>query len=99
MVPSIPVIDLFSDAPVGNPKASAYLLASYGWFSAGAVFLCVVDPKRRRGAPGHYFSRGQCAAKRPADVSSPHIACLGDDHAASRREACRPYVFFEPIGF
>ena len=45
MAPSIPVIDLFSDAPVGNPKASAYLLASYAaWFSAGAVFLCVVDP-------------------------------------------------------
>ena len=45
MAPSIPVIDLFSDAPFGNPKASAYLLASYAaWFSAGAVFLCVVDP-------------------------------------------------------
>ena len=45
MAPSIPIIDLFSDAPVGNPKASAYLLASYAaWFSAGAVFLCVVDP-------------------------------------------------------
>src|SRR6516225_9558286 len=45
MAPNIPVIDLFSDAPVGNPKASAYLLASYAaWFSAGAVFLCVVDP-------------------------------------------------------
>ena len=45
MAPSIPVIDLFSDAPVGNPKASAYLLASYAaWFSAGVVFLCVVDP-------------------------------------------------------
>jgi len=45
VAPSIPVIDLFSDAPVGNPKASTYLLASYaGCFSAGAVFLCVVDP-------------------------------------------------------
>ena len=45
MAPSIPIIDLFSDAPVGNPRASAYLLASYAaWFSVGAVFLCVVDP-------------------------------------------------------
>jgi S-adenosylmethionine hydrolase len=45
MAPSTPVIDLFSDAPVGNPKASAYLLASYAaWFSAGTIFLCVVDP-------------------------------------------------------
>jgi S-adenosyl-L-methionine hydrolase (adenosine-forming) len=43
--PSIPVIDLFSDAPVGNPKASAYLLASYApWFPGRTVFLCVVDP-------------------------------------------------------
>jgi S-adenosyl-L-methionine hydrolase (adenosine-forming) len=44
-VPGISVIDLFADAPVGNPKASAYLLAAYaGWFQAGTVFLCVVDP-------------------------------------------------------
>jgi S-adenosyl-L-methionine hydrolase (adenosine-forming) len=43
--PGISVIDLFADAPVGNPKASAYLLAAYaGWFAAGTVFLCVVDP-------------------------------------------------------
>jgi hypothetical protein len=40
-----PVIDLFADAPVGNPKASAYLLAAYAeWFVAMTVFLCVVDP-------------------------------------------------------
>ncbi|MEH2512207.1 S-adenosylmethionine hydrolase [Nitrobacteraceae bacterium AZCC 1564] len=33
------------DAPVGNPKASAYLLAVYAaWFPAGTVFLCIVDP-------------------------------------------------------
>jgi hypothetical protein len=45
MAPAIPVIDLFADAPAGNPKASAYLLAAYaGWFPAGTVFLCVVDP-------------------------------------------------------
>ncbi|WP_136619153.1 MULTISPECIES: SAM hydrolase/SAM-dependent halogenase family protein [Mesorhizobium] len=45
MAPGIPAIDLFSDAPVGNPKASAYLLVAYAeWFPAGTVFHCVVDP-------------------------------------------------------
>ena len=45
MAPGTPVIDLFADAPVGNPKASAYLLAAYApWFPAGTIFLCVVDP-------------------------------------------------------
>ncbi|WP_208867052.1 SAM-dependent chlorinase/fluorinase [Bradyrhizobium sp. AS23.2] len=39
--PGVPAIDLFTDAPVGNPKASAYLLAVY---AAGTVFLCIVDP-------------------------------------------------------
>jgi S-adenosylmethionine hydrolase len=43
--PGVPIIDLFADAPVGNPKASAYLLAVYAtWFPPGTVFLCVVDP-------------------------------------------------------
>jgi len=45
MAPAVPVIDLFADAPVGNPKAAAYLLAAYAqWFVAGTAFLCVVDP-------------------------------------------------------
>jgi len=45
LAPAVPVVDLFADAPVGNPKASAYLLAAYAqWFAAGTVFLCVVDP-------------------------------------------------------
>jgi S-adenosyl-L-methionine hydrolase (adenosine-forming) len=45
MAPGIPAIDLFADAPVGNPKASAYLLAAYaGWFPTATIFLCVVDP-------------------------------------------------------
>jgi S-adenosylmethionine hydrolase len=45
MAPGIPTIDLFADAPVGNPKASAYLLAVYAaWFPMGTVFLCIVDP-------------------------------------------------------
>ena len=43
--PGISIIDLFADAPAGNPKASAYLLAAYAqWFAAGTTFLCVVDP-------------------------------------------------------
>jgi S-adenosylmethionine hydrolase len=45
MAPGTPVIDLFADAPIGNPKASAYLLAAYAtWFTTGTIFLCVVDP-------------------------------------------------------
>src|SRR5438552_18887284 len=45
MAPGAPIIDLFADAPVGNPKASAYLLAAYAaWFPARTVFLCVVAP-------------------------------------------------------
>jgi S-adenosyl-L-methionine hydrolase (adenosine-forming) len=45
MAPGKPVVDLFADAPVGNPKASAYLLAAYAaWFAERTVFLCVVDP-------------------------------------------------------
>src|SRR5258706_13855779 len=45
MAPGIPIIDLFTDAPVGNPKASAYLLSAYAaWFPVRTVFLCVVDP-------------------------------------------------------
>ncbi len=43
--PGIPVISLFADAPAGQPRPSAYLLAAYAaWFPAGTVFLCVVDP-------------------------------------------------------
>jgi S-adenosylmethionine hydrolase len=57
MSPGTSIIDLFADAPVGNPKASAYLLAAYAqWFAEGTVFLCVVDP----GVGGHarrLFSR------------------------------------------
>lgn len=45
LAPGIPAIDLFADAPMGNPKASAYLLAAYAvWFPVGTVVLGVVDP-------------------------------------------------------
>src|SRR5713226_7532857 len=43
--PNVPVIQLFADAPAGQPKPSAYLLAAYAeWFPTGTVLLCVVDP-------------------------------------------------------
>jgi S-adenosylmethionine hydrolase len=43
--PGVAIIDLLADAPAGNPKSAAYLLAAYAeWFPAGAVFLAVVDP-------------------------------------------------------
>lgn len=43
--PGVPVIDLFADAPIGNPRASAYLLAAYCTeFPPGSVFLAVIDP-------------------------------------------------------
>ncbi|HXR88323.1 MAG TPA: SAM-dependent chlorinase/fluorinase [Stellaceae bacterium] len=43
--PQAEIIDLFADAPAGDPRASAYLLAAYAaWFPPGTIFLCVVDP-------------------------------------------------------
>jgi S-adenosyl-L-methionine hydrolase (adenosine-forming) len=43
--PDIPIIDLFADAPAGNPKAAAYLLAAYAqWFASPTTFLCIIDP-------------------------------------------------------
>lgn len=43
--PAAEIIDLFADAPMGDPRASAYLLAAYAaWFPPGTIFLCVVDP-------------------------------------------------------
>ena len=45
LAPGVPVVDLIADAPPGDAKASAYLLAAYaGWFPEGTVFLAVVDP-------------------------------------------------------
>jgi len=45
MAPGTPIVDLFADAPIGNAKASAYLLAAYSlWFPPRTIFLSVVDP-------------------------------------------------------
>ncbi len=45
LAPSVPIVDLFADAPRCNPRAAAYLLASYvAEFPLDTVFLAVVDP-------------------------------------------------------
>ncbi|HEX3953840.1 MAG TPA: SAM-dependent chlorinase/fluorinase [Stellaceae bacterium] len=44
--PGEPVVSLFADAPIGQPRPSAYLLAAYAaWFPPATIFLCVVDPE------------------------------------------------------
>ncbi len=43
--PGVPVIDLLSNAPQGNPRLSAYLLAALRHFlPARSIFLSIVDP-------------------------------------------------------
>lgn len=43
--PEAPIIDLFSDLPACNPRASSVLIARYSeHIEPPAVFLCVVDP-------------------------------------------------------
>ena len=43
--PAQRVINLFADVPRQNPKAGAFLLASYSErFPRGTIFFCVVDP-------------------------------------------------------
>lgn len=45
MAPAVPVINLLSNAPVGNPRSSSYLLAALRHsFPANSIFLAVVDP-------------------------------------------------------
>jgi S-adenosylmethionine hydrolase len=45
LVPEHKVINLISDAPRNNPKASAYLLASLvSHIPEGSILFCVVDP-------------------------------------------------------
>ncbi len=42
---TVPVFDLFADAPAQRPQEAAYLLAAYApAFPPGSVFLCVIDP-------------------------------------------------------
>lgn len=66
--PLVPVVQLFADAPTGQPKPSAYLLAAYaGWFPAGTVLLCVVDP-------------GVGGARRPLIVEAGGRIYVGPDN-------------------
>lgn len=45
IAPSNPIIHLVSNAPCGNPRAGAYLLAALRQqFPKDSMFLCVVDP-------------------------------------------------------
>jgi S-adenosylmethionine hydrolase len=45
LAPFVPAIDLLADAPAGDPRGAAYLLAAYAaGFPPGTVFLCVIDP-------------------------------------------------------
>lgn len=45
IAPSVPIIDLFADAPCFDPFAAAHLLAAYVCdFVPETIFLCVVDP-------------------------------------------------------
>lgn len=45
LAPDTPVIDLLSNAPSGNPRLSAYLLAALRYsFPPQSIFLSVVDP-------------------------------------------------------
>lgn len=43
--PAAQIVNLFADAPVHDPRRSAYLLAAYaGEFPPPSIFVCVVDP-------------------------------------------------------
>ncbi|MBA2490608.1 MAG: SAM-dependent chlorinase/fluorinase [Gammaproteobacteria bacterium] len=66
--PGVPVINLFSDLPSFNARASAYLLAAYtDEFTTGTVFLCVVDP-------------GVGSARRPLVVQADGRWFVGPDN-------------------
>ena len=63
IAPAAPVINLLSNAPAANPRASAYLLAALrSSFPENSIFLAVIDPgvgsERKAvvlGADGQYF--------------------------------------------
>ena len=51
--PKKAIIDLFSDAPCQDSRASAYLLAAYAeFFPVDSIFICVVDPGVGGDRPG-----------------------------------------------
>src|SRR5262249_39838120 len=59
--PTVPVVDLFADAPMQRPQEAAYLLAAYaGVFPADSVFLCVIDPGVGTSRPAEVHRIGGC---------------------------------------
>lgn len=89
--PNTPVIDLFSNAPLYNPGASAHLLAAYSkGFPKDTVFLAVVDP-----------GVGS-ASRKPVIVRADDYWFVGPDNAlfsviASRAHILQAwYVSWEP---
>ena len=77
--PGVPVVELFADAPAGQPKPAAYLLAAYGiWFPPGTVFFAVIDPgvgSKRRSLAAN--CRLTCRVK-PESAGTPigRMTCL-----------------------
>lgn len=66
--PGCDVVNLLCDAPVGDPRLSAYLLAAFSkCFPAGSVFLCVVDP-------------GVGGARRPVVLEADECWYVGPDN-------------------
>ncbi len=66
--PNVPVLDLFSDLPIWNIKAAAFLLAAYGTgLPRGSVVLAVVDP-------------GVGGARLPAAVEADGLWYVGPDN-------------------
>ena len=88
----VPVVELFSDAPAFDPRATAYLLAAYTAESmAGDVFLCVVDP-------------GVGGARRPLVLQADGRWFVGPDNGlfaivARRADAARVWeITWRPDG-
>ena len=82
MAPGVPVVDLFADAPVGDPKASAYLLAAYarGFRSEPSFFASSTPASAGRG-------RRSLSKPTAGFMSAPATACSSSSGAARSRLA------------
>jgi S-adenosyl-L-methionine hydrolase (adenosine-forming) len=66
--PGVPVINLLSNAPSGEPRLAAYLLAALSkHLGAGTVLLCVVDP-------------GVGGARMPVVLEADGLSFVGPDN-------------------
>ena len=80
MAPGIPVVDLFADAPVGNPKPSAYLLAACAvWLRRKLSFSALWIPASA-GCARPLFSRPTAGG-----MSAPATACSSWSSAVPER--------------